>query len=63
MSIVKILMDRDSMSKADAVELVRDARRDLFERLESGEMPDDICADWFGLEPDYIYELMGYELL
>ena len=59
MSIVKILMDRDGMSRADAVELVRDARVDLSDRLDSGEMPDDICAEWFGLEPDYIYELMG----
>jgi hypothetical protein len=57
-SIKSILMKRDKMSEKDADSLIREARKDLQNRLSEGEMPDDICEEWFGLEPDYIMELM-----
>ena len=37
----------------------KDARADMNDRLANGEMPEDICEEWFGLEPDYIFELIG----
>ena len=57
-SIKKILMDRDGMTEAEAEDLIEQAREDMMERLGEGEMPDDICEEWFGLEPDYIMELI-----
>ncbi len=51
-------MRRDGMSEDDAQSLIVDARNDLAERLGNGETPDDICSEWFGLEPDYIFELL-----
>lgn len=57
-SIKKILMDRDGMSPEDADSLISDAKRDMDSRLSEGEMPYDICEEWFGLEPDYIFELI-----
>jgi hypothetical protein len=57
-SIKSVLMKRDKMSEKDADSLIRVARKDLQTRLSEGEMPDDICEEWFGLEPDYIMELM-----
>ena len=57
-SIKKILMERDGMSEKEADDLISDARADMNERLGNGEMPDDICEEWFGLEPDYIMDLM-----
>ena len=57
-SILEVLMDRDGMSEDEAKELIRQAKDDLSERLEAGEMPFDICEEWFGLEEDYIEELM-----
>lgn len=57
-TIKDILMKRDNMSAEDAEALIEDAKTDLHERLAAGEMPDDICAEWFGLEPDYIDELI-----
>ena len=42
----------------DADKLIADATEDFNNRIEAGEMPDDICAEWFGLEPDYILELI-----
>ena len=55
--IKEILMERDGMSEMEADDLISQAREDLNDRLEAGELPFDICADWFGLEPDYIDEL------
>ena len=57
-SIKEILMRRDGMSQIEAEELITHAKRDLDVRLAEGEMPDDICNEWFGLEPDYIFELL-----
>ena len=57
-SIKEVLMERDGLSKDEALSEIKAAREDLNERLESGEMPFDICAEWFGLEPDYIEDLM-----
>jgi len=57
-TIKEILMRRDNMSADEADELIAQAVEDLYERLENGEMPDDICMEWFGLEPDYIFELI-----
>jgi len=57
-SIKEVLMNRDGMSAQEAEDLIEEAREDLYERLETGEMPDDICEEWFGLEPDYLDELI-----
>lgn len=53
--LVQVLMDRDGMDRDEAERLVADARREV----EDGEDPEEILHDWFGLEPDYIYDLMG----
>lgn len=58
MSIKKILMERDGMTAEEAVDLIKEARADLRDRLAAGEMPEDICEEWFGLEPDFLFELM-----
>jgi hypothetical protein len=57
-TIKEILMHRDSISAEEADEIIAIAKEDLAERLEAGEMPFDICEEHFGLEPDYIDELM-----
>lgn len=58
-NIKHVLMTRDGMTEQEADELIADARADLNERLEDGETPMDICEEWFGLEPDYMFELIG----
>ena len=57
-SIKEVLMRRDHMSEAEANHLIDEAVEDLYARLAEGEMPDNICMEWFGLEPDYIFELI-----
>jgi len=57
-SIIEVLMRRDNISQKEAEQLVEDAKGELYSRLEEGEMSYDICAEWFGLEPDYLDELV-----
>jgi hypothetical protein len=54
--IFKILVERDEMSEGDAIELIEEAVDQL------GEGCDDanICEEYFGLEIDYLMELMNY---
>jgi len=57
-TILETLIKRDGMTFSEAMELIEKAKEDLNERLADGEMPYDICMEWFGLEPDYIMELI-----
>lgn len=57
-SIKEVLIERDGMTEDEALNLIEDARKDLNKRLEKGELPFDICGEWFSLEPDYIDELI-----
>ena len=58
--LVDVLMRRDSLNRADAMKLIREARADLHKRLSEGEGVDDqdFMEEWFGLEPDYVIELL-----
>jgi len=59
-TIKEILMRRDGMTAKEADAMIRSA----VEELEWGLMEDnpnyDICEDFFGLEPDYLDDLMQY---
>ncbi len=57
-TIKEVLMERDEMTVKEADNEIEMCREDLHERLAEGEMPHDICNEWFGLEPDYIEELL-----
>ncbi len=54
-SILQVLMRRDEMGRVDAMDLIRAAREEVGE----GGDPEEICEEWFGLEPDYIFDLIG----
>jgi hypothetical protein len=56
--IVKVLMRRDDYNQEDAEDMVKRAKEDFYSRLGDGEMPFDICEEWFGLEPDYVDDLI-----
>jgi len=59
-TIKEILMDRDEMLENEAEDVINDAKIQLQEYLEQGdiELAEEICAEYFGLEPDYIFELL-----
>ena len=53
----RVLMRRDGMTAEEADEMIQEARRAV---LEDGEDPEDALHDEFGLEPDYVLDLLGY---
>jgi hypothetical protein len=50
----RVLMERDNMTREEAKKLIFDAYLDISNYTNE----DDFMADWFGLEPDYICDLI-----
>jgi len=59
MNLIDDLMERDGLTRAEATEQVADARERLMQLLDQGETPFDFCMEEFGLEPDYLFDLIG----
>ena len=59
-SIKEVLMQRDGLSSEDAEMEITEAKVQLAEYLELGDIESayNICEECFGLEPDYIMKLM-----
>ena len=57
-TIKDILIRRDGMTEEEALDLIQQAKDDLEEGILNGEPDYNICEKWFGLEPDYIDELL-----
>jgi hypothetical protein len=52
-------MRRDGLSEEEADVMIEEARDDFHKRIEQGDpSAHDICEEYFGLEPDYIMDLM-----
>jgi hypothetical protein len=51
----KIIMKRDGISSDEFTDLVIDARGDFIDGWE----PESILSDTFGIEPDYLFDLMA----
>lgn len=59
--IADVLMERDGLTREEARQQVRDARREFYDMLADGADYDDIedmMASEFGLEMDYIDDLI-----
>jgi hypothetical protein len=57
-NLKQTLIDRDGITEKEAETQIEDARKDLLERIENNEDAYDICQDLFGLEPDYLFDLL-----
>ena len=53
-NLKQVLMRRDQISSDEADELINEAR----ERVAQGEDPEEILYEEFGLEPDYVFDLL-----
>ncbi|MCD6233628.1 MAG: hypothetical protein J7K63_01130 [Candidatus Marinimicrobia bacterium] len=58
--IKTVLMERDYMTHEEAEDLITEAMNDFAERLLHEDISSayDICMDYFGLEPDYLEDIM-----
>jgi hypothetical protein len=59
-SLKTVLMRRDGLTAAEAEAAIQEAREELARRIDdpSEGDPYEICEDMFGLEPDFLMELI-----
>jgi hypothetical protein len=51
-------MDRDNMTRPEAEKFLNSLREEIL----AGEDPEEILYNDLGLEPDYIFDLLGFGL-
>ena len=56
----RVLMERDEITSDEADDLIKAAREELFGLIDQGEIEEAkyVCEYHFGLEADYIMDLM-----
>ena len=54
-SLLAVLMKRDGYSRDEALEMIAEAKEVV---LEYGRDPEEVLMDEFGLEGDYIFDLL-----
>lgn len=54
-------MERDGITDEEAEENIKEAVSALTNYIDNGDftLANDVCEEFFGLEPDYLEELMG----
>lgn len=52
--IVRVLMERDGVEIGEAQEMLEEARA----LVREGADPEEVLAEEFGLEPDYVFDLL-----
>ena len=59
-SIKQVLMRRDNMTSDEADNLIAEAKEALNDYLDNNDIESayNICSEYFGLEPDYLDELI-----
>jgi hypothetical protein len=53
-SIIPVIMRRDGLTLEEANEQLEEAR----EAVAAGMDPEEACGYFFGLEPDYMFDLL-----
>ena len=58
--VVRILIERDSLTEKEAIAMVEDAQSELYEALQgtSCVTPEEVIENELGLEPDYILDII-----
>ena len=53
-SLKEVIMRRDEISSDEADDLIEDARQ----AIADGDDPEEVLSEYFGLEPDYIFDIL-----
>lgn len=58
--VIDIIMKRDGCAEDEAYALVKDCQEEMEIAISEGRYYEceDIIADWLGLEPDYMLDVM-----
>lgn len=59
-NLKEALIERDGLTGSQADMAIREAQDELFDMLQQGDLyrAEYICEELFGLEPDYIFDLI-----
>ncbi len=59
-TLKQVLMRRDDMTCSEAHSLIAEAKDELLSRVADGDFigAEEICLEYFGLEEDYLHELI-----
>lgn len=57
-TLKEVLMERDGITSEEADREIEDAKIDLSEAISEGEDGVEFMEERFGLEPDYLAELL-----
>lgn len=59
-SLVETLIARDKISREQAEADIAECKAEMLEAIDSGDFfeAEEIFAEWFGLEPDYMFEIL-----
>lgn len=59
-SLKEVLMERDNLSEYEAEDLISDAKRAYQEYIGDNDLEGayNICEEYFGLEPDFLDDIM-----
>jgi len=59
-SIKEVIMRRDGISALESQDLITQAKEALQEYIASNDLEaaENVCEEYFGLEPDFLIELM-----
>ena len=60
--VIRILMERDGMTREEAIELIEDTKSEILDSTNVLEA-DEIIECNLGLEPDYIFDILCQEVL
>lgn len=53
-SLKQVIMRRDGLTSAQVDEMIEEARKEI----RAGRCPEEILYEDFGLEPDYVFDLI-----
>ena len=59
-NIIKMLMKRDGVSRAEATQMYEYTRAELLDAIMGTSCldPEDVLAEELGIEPDYIFDFI-----
>jgi hypothetical protein len=52
-NMVRVLMKREDMTEQEVIQWIKDATKDMSD-------PEELLYEEFGLEPDYIFDLLEF---
>ena len=56
--LIEILIQKFQYTKKEAEEDIKECQNEMIERIGFGEFPFDICEEYWGLEPDYLEQIL-----